>query len=127
MNNRYPGYTGNIDTSGYVTVTFPEQDLIEFSYNLHGLEKGCTDCGVHIHTGTTCDVADEVGGHYFFAVDTWTADGGSIYNADGVGDASGSFRLTSGYDTYLDNVDHAVVIHGHDGTRLSCGILRTRH
>mmetsp|Transcript_611 Transcript_611/g.1347 ORF Transcript_611/g.1347 Transcript_611/m.1347 type:complete len:249 (+) Transcript_611:142-888(+) len=123
--NRYPGYTGDITPSGSVEVTFPKQNSTNLSYDLSGLRAECTDCGVHIHEGTTCDDADEVGGHYFsVAEDPWTPDGGATYDANKKGFAKGSFTLTSGEDTYADNVDHAVVIHDQNGTRISCGILK---
>jgi len=127
MNERYPDYTGDIQPSGRISVTFPSVDMLKLTYNIHGLEVDCTNCGVHIHTGTTCDVADEVGGHYYsIDVDPWTTDGGAIYNATGYGAAKGSFSVSTGYDTYNENLGHAVVIHGQNGTRLSCGILETR-
>ena len=123
--NPYPDYTGDITPSGSVEVTFPKQNSTNLSYDLSGLRAECTDCGVHIHEGTTCDDADEVGGHYFsVAEDPWTPDGGATYDANKKGFAKGSFTLTSGEDMYADNVDHAVVIHDQDGTRISCGILK---
>lgn len=125
MNERYPGYTGDVSPSGSVMATFLPQRKIQFEYNLQGLESNCVDCGIHIHEGTTCDDADEVGGHYYSVeVDPWTTEGGAIYNSDVNGEATGRFTLTSGYDTYNVNVGHAVVIHSQNGTRLSCGILK---
>lgn len=127
LDTRYPGYDGDIRPSGTVTVTFPRMDSLKFSFDLRGLETGCVDCGVHIHAGTTCDYADGVLGHYYSTdVDPWTTDEGAVYDADSDGNANGSFVLTSGYDTYSENVGHSVVIHGQDGTRLSCGILKPK-
>jgi len=123
--NRYPGYTGDITPAGSVKVTFHKQTFTKLSYYLFGLQSGCTDCGVHIHEGTTCDNADEVGGHHFSVpVDPWTPAGGTTYDANKRGFAKGSFTLTSGDDTFADNVGRAVVIHDQDGTRISCGILK---
>ena len=146
MDGAYPGYEGDIRPIGSVTVTFPESEnngakltaedwgSIEFSYDLEGLEPNCTECGIHIHVGTTCDVADEVGGHYYcFAclstgdddteVDPWVPPV-AVYNSDMNGNAKGSFTLTSGYDEYAENLGRAVVIHARDGKiRVSCGIL----
>ena len=121
----YPGYTGPIDVSGSVTVSFPRTGSLQFAFELDGLEENCVDCGIHIHTGTTCSVASEVGGHYFRegTVDPWTTAGGAVYNSDGNGEAMGVFSVTSGFDTYEENLGHAVVIHAQDGTRLACGIL----
>ncbi|MFN5999112.1 MAG: superoxide dismutase family protein [Paracoccaceae bacterium] len=127
MNERYPGYTGDVSPSGSVIVTFLPQRKIQFNYNLQGLESNCIDCGIHIHEGTTCDDADEVGGHYYSVeVDPWTTEGGAVYKSDVNGQATAHFTLTSGYDTYNENVGHAVVIHSQNGTRLSCGILMAK-
>jgi len=125
MDNRYPGYTGDVNTTGSVIGTFPAEGFVtKFSYDLQGLEPECTNCGIHIHTGKTCDIAGEILGHYYGDLaDPWTLEGGAVYNSDKQGTASGSFELRTGYDTLNDNVGHAVVIHGQDGTRLSCGIL----
>ncbi|KAL3810273.1 hypothetical protein ACHAXA_008641 [Cyclostephanos tholiformis] len=124
MNERYPGYTGDISPSGTVITTFLPQGNIQFAYDLQGLEPNCVDCGIHIHEGTTCDDAEEVGGHYYsVGEDPWTSMGGAVYNSDANGEAAGSFTLKSGYDTCKENLGHAVVAHSQNGTRLSCGIL----
>ena len=124
----YPGYDGEIDISGSnVIVVFDEEDLdLSFKFNFRGLEKDCRDCGIHIHTGMTCEDADLVGGHYWNSTkvdDPWTADGGSVYNSDSDGKALDSFQLNSGYDAKA-NIGHAVVIHAQDGrVRVGCGVL----
>lgn len=123
MNNKYPDYTGPISTSGTVTVTFPTPGKTRFAFDLQGLQANCVNCGIHIHAGTTCAVAGEVGGHYFKDTDNWTTDGGAVYNSDAAGAASGSFEVSSGFDTYPENVGHAVVIHDKDNNRVSCTIL----
>ena len=51
-------------------------------------------------------------------------EGGAVYNSNVHGKAMGSFTLTSGYDTFTENVDHAVVAHSKNGTCVSCGILK---
>lgn len=123
MNERYPGYTGDISPSGTVLATFLKGEIL-FAYDLQGLEPNCVDCGIHIHEGKTCDDADEVGGHYYsVGADPWTTIGAAVYNSDANGEAAGSFTLKSGYDTCKENVGHAVVAHSQNGTRLSCGIL----
>jgi Cu/Zn superoxide dismutase len=127
MDEPYPGYTGGISPSGSVVVTFLPQGKMKFAYHLLGLEPNCVDCGIHIHEGTTCDDADAVGGHYnSVEVDPWTTEGGAVYNSNVHGEAMGSFTLTSGHDTCKENVDHAVVAHSQNSTRVSCGILKAK-
>ena len=131
MDNPYMGYDGDIHPKGSVTINFPQAEAgaeaegsIAVSYDLHGLEPDCVDCGIHIHTGTSCDDADGVGDHYYLVdVDPWTTDVGTVYNSDSNGNARGTFTVSSGYNTFLDNLGHAVVIHSQDGTRVSCGTL----
>ncbi len=127
MDEPYPGYTGGISPSGSVVVTFLPQGKMKFAYHLLGLEPNCVDCGIHIHEGTSCDDADAVGGHYYSVeVDPWTTEGGAVYNSNVHGEAMGSFTLTSGHDTCKENVDHAVVAHSQNSTRVSCGILKAK-
>ena len=120
----YPGYTGDLEVEGKVTVSFSSDSTFEFSYDLEGLEEECIGCGIHIHAGMSCDDADLVLGHGWQTVitqDLWTAAGGSVYNAVD-GKSEGSFMLYNGY-SYIENRGHAVVVHGSDGTRIGCGVL----
>ena len=53
---------------------------MKFSHTVAGAELRCENCGIHIHTGTTCNDASLVGGHYWDASkteDLWTAAGGA--------------------------------------------------
>lgn len=125
----YPGYNAtDFDTSGEVIVTFShgETSHFNFRFDLSGVPPNCVNCGIHIHQGKTCSDANSVGGHYYKVdVDPWTTDGGAIYTSDGDGLTAGSFTLLTGYDTMLQNVGHAVVIHDQEGVRVSCGLLVT--
>lgn len=119
---RIGAYPGNVNThaSGNISVTFTDNYLTMF-YELQGV-KPVTSGGVHIHTGTSCDNASDVGGHYWAPVeegDYWKS---ARWVADSAGDAKGSFRLVSGID-YSGNKGHAVVIHDDTGSRIGCGIL----
>lgn len=98
---------------------------MKFSHTVAGAELRCENCGIHIHTGTTCNDASLVGGHYWDASkteDLWTAAGGAVYNTNNFGDSKAAFNLTNGYDID-DNVGHAVVIHASSGERIGCGLL----
>ncbi|KAK3255888.1 hypothetical protein CYMTET_34956 [Cymbomonas tetramitiformis] len=94
--------------------------------------------GLHVHEGTTCSNADDVGGHYYSTEnDTWTGPY-ATYVPDGYGNAKGTFMILTGYscfsssdygpETYTANdyyQDHAVVVHGEEDVRLGCGLLST--
>ena len=96
-----------------------------FKFDLKGVETNCVNCGIHIHTGTSCDTADVVGGHYWDSgktEDQWVTAYGAVYNSDASGKDKDAFDLTNGYD--IDGNDgHAVVIHAQDGSRVGCGVL----
>merc|ERR1712086_172943 len=74
--------------------------------------------GLHIHTGTTCEDANYVSGHFYATTtDPWTT---TVTTSDNVGASSGSFSVQAGL-TFCDTVGHAIVVH--DGTdRIGCGI-----
>eukprot|EP00531_Pseudo-nitzschia_arenysensis_P004901 CAMPEP_0116141724 /NCGR_PEP_ID=MMETSP0329-20121206/14530_1 /TAXON_ID=697910 /ORGANISM="Pseudo-nitzschia arenysensis, Strain B593" /LENGTH=283 /DNA_ID=CAMNT_0003636917 /DNA_START=52 /DNA_END=903 /DNA_ORIENTATION=+ len=121
----YPGYEGSLSPGGTVKVVFNGDDSFKFSFNLNGLEAGCMGCGIHIHSGTSCDSHDLVLGHYWdddVVADLWTSAGGAFYSSDDSMKAKGSFNLYTGYG-YEENKNHAVVVHAQTGLRIGCGIL----
>ena len=85
----YPGYAGDLAVSGVVVVSETDGG-IEMTGTLTGLEASVTG-GYHIHSGTTCASADDVGGHYFegMADDPWTTN----YESDSVGVSQTSLPL----------------------------------
>lgn len=103
---------------------FLSRALIRCSITMNNVDVNCEDCGIHIHTGTTCDDPALVGGHYFSdgTDDPWTNAGGSIYESDPVGKSKGHFHINAGLD-YFANNGHAVVVHDKDGNRYGCGVL----
>ena len=124
----YPQYDGDIEVKGEVKIRFSRDETTElgFRFNLIGLEANCTDCGIHIHAGSTCSNATMVFEHYWDSSDSlpdpWTAEYGAVYNSDNMGNANGSFMLDSGLGSAA-NDGHAVVVHDQNGTRVGCGVL----
>lgn len=123
----YPGTNSSV--AGKVVVRFDaDNNDFTFKYRLRNLESNVAGGGVHIHTGTSCEDATLVGGHYWDAgvnetnPDPWTATYGAVYSSDEHGLAKGSFDLNSGYGLEENN-GHAVVVHADDGSRVGCGIL----
>lgn len=121
----YPGYTGDLDPRGKVTIAFKSDDTFEVFFRFRGLEEDVDIGEVHIHEGTSCDSPEVVLGHFWkddVVRDLWMAQGGSVYSTDCNGKAKGSFNLYNGYGIE-ENANHAFVIHAEDGTRVGCGLL----
>ena len=80
-------------------------------------------CGLHIHSGSSCEAASQVGGHYAtngFA-DPWTEKSLSYVSSTN-GNAEGKLSAVTG-GTSLDVLGKAFVVHGYDGGRIACGTL----
>jgi hypothetical protein len=83
--------------TGRVEISYRSSGAVEFTYFL-GADDDCAlygpdpdtanSCGIHFHEGTSCDTADEVGGHYWNSdmlnTDPWTY--GATYYPDDVDD-----------------------------------------
>lgn len=85
--------------------------------------------GVHVHSGTTCDDASKVGGHFLIGdVDPWKEHKYTIATtAQGTSTRARSyfkFETDSQPTMNLGNVTgKAYVVHASDGTRILCGTL----
>jgi len=116
----YPGYTGsNSAVSGSVKVTEGATSSdISVYYDLKSLPTSSSG-GLHVHVGTSCADAANVGGHYFsVASDPWTNLNYGTSSATGT--STGSFSVTTGYPI-ASNIGHAIVVH--DSTdRIGCGV-----
>jgi hypothetical protein len=112
----YPGSAGDFVPDGKVTVRFNMDGSFHMKMDAEGLEPDCISCGVHIHTGTTCDDASLVGGHYWDTVlfgelaseDPWNR--WAFYKTDSTGKSTTGFAGDSGFGYDL-NVGRAVVLH----------------
>merc|ERR1712232_200222 len=103
-------------------------------WDLTGVDTACVagaaddvtnGCGVHVHTGTSCAVASEVGGHYFnsssLTSDPWLS---IVYVADDSGNSKGSATVSTGL-TLSQLVGRAFVVHELDsGARVGCAVLK---
>ena len=116
----YSGSTA-VPPSGTVIVTAVSGGLIRVSANLQGLPPSSSG-GIHIHTGTTCDTAANVGGHYWTPAsnpDPWMT---VMWRSQASGAGRAEYVVSSGYPL-ASNFGHAVVVHASDGTRIGCGTL----
>mmetsp|Transcript_8269 Transcript_8269/g.15257 ORF Transcript_8269/g.15257 Transcript_8269/m.15257 type:complete len:368 (-) Transcript_8269:156-1259(-) len=81
-------------------------------------------CGSHIHSGTGCNDTDAQGGHYYdadtVAVDPWLLESYYSTNGTGTGAFVGCAITGEGASDYNGR---PFIMHGTDGSRLSCGIL----
>ncbi len=124
----YPGTDSKVE--GKIVVSFHSKSgWLKYAFKMKNLEKNVA-AGTHIHSGTSCDDASLVGGHYWNDMgdpvsypDPWTPENEAVYRTDKKGRAKGKFYLHSGYK-YALNLRHAVVVHAADGSRIGCGILR---
>jgi hypothetical protein len=81
-------------------------------------------CGAHIHNGTACANTESQGGHYYdsdeLAVDPWQVQSYYSTDSDGVGAFVGCVLTGTGAMEYENR---PFIVHGTDGSRLSCGML----
>jgi hypothetical protein len=124
----YPDYTDELDdVTGTVTLNYLSDNAVMFVYDLDGVDPDCADgagdaansCGIHIHAGTSCDTAGEVGGHYWNSdkldEDPWTY--GAPYTT-----ARGSTFVVHGYSA-AESAGHVFVLHDKNGDRIVCAPL----
>merc|ERR1712176_1142378 len=139
--SRYPGYTGTLTVAGTMTITgvtgtdtTAKQQL---QWSLTGLDTACVanaadsvtnGCGIHVHTGTSCDAA---GGHYYSA--TLAADPSAedpwkpiVYVATSNGSSSEAgveviTGLSNGDITGRVTVVHELA----SGGRIACGVIES--
>lgn len=135
----YPGYTGpNAAVSSTVTVTANGDDL-RISATVSGLPASTTG-GFHIHSGSSCAAASEVGGHWYnnsasqvcgrdgscsptARDDPWLGSRES-YTSDAAGSAHVSIHLRQsqlGFDP-VGMVGKTVVVHSATA-KIACGVL----
>ena len=123
---KYPGYAGSLNPSGDIRIIFQENGMMEVKmYTFRGMEPSVTDAVLNIHFGTTCNDTSLVGPHYWNedkVSDLWNVEGGAVYDTLATGKPVGGFHMYNGYKAE-DNVGHAVVAHGKDGSKIACGIL----
>merc|ERR1719343_1628694 len=92
--------------------------------------KGAADgvkngCGIHVHRGTSCKSADDVGGHYYsdaLTADPW-ADVRYVANASGASDKLFGKAVTTG-NSNGDITGRVIVVHDHSGRRIGCGVIK---
>jgi len=137
--SRYPGYSGNFSVEGTMTIdgildaNSTAGQILKWS--LTGLDTACVanapsnvknGCGIHIHTGTSCASADDVGGHYYnnasLSEDPWLP---VVYVAasDGSSDRSVGVEVITGL-SIADIKDRVMVVHQlESGARIACGVI----
>lgn len=133
----YPGYSGDLHVKGTATIADGGATAIatqKLTWSLSGLDTACTvgaadnvknGCGIHVHTGTSCEAADAVGGHYYsqaLSTDPW-ASVRYVAAADGSSQETSGVGVVTGLSTG-DLLGRVVVVHElASGARVACGRL----
>lgn len=123
MANVTEGISDGVCYQGYATGL--ESDVESFLLNTGSSECDVANgCGSHIHSGTGCTDVDEQGGHYYdsdeLEVDPWLEESYYTTDGEGIGAFVGCAITGSNADDYKER---PFIVHGVDGSRLSCGIL----
>jgi hypothetical protein len=96
---------------------------INLEVAMSGADTTCPatgNCGVHIHTGTSCAAASGVGGHYYnTTADPWSV---TPYTSAQASGAVFNIAVDAGL-TPAQVTGRAVVVHGATGTRIGCGLI----
>merc|ERR1719343_1729799 len=92
--------------------------------------KGAADgvkngCGIHVHRGTSCKSADDVGGHYYsdaLTADPWADVRYAVESGD-MGLEFSGVRVKTG-NSNGDITGRVIVVHDHTGSRIGCGVIK---
>jgi hypothetical protein len=122
------------------TIEFPLNDLICFYVTGHSLspntvsflvENSTTQdcnvtngCGVHVHTGTSCESATTQMGHYYnnqtFRIDPWILT--NYHTTDQHGRTSAAHCVATGEMSFQGRT---FILHEKNGVRVACGLLES--
>jgi len=134
---KYPESSSKLNVVGHMAIATEGQigpQILRWS--MSGLDTACVEgwleiarpansCGVHIHTGRSCDTAAGVGGHLWNplvgSADPWTT---TVYSAGGGSSVqtSDSEIVTTGL-TSDDILGRVMVVHDSTGARIACGVI----
>lgn len=138
--SKYPGYTGDLEVVGSVTIqetpgnNAGQQQILSWSFS--GIDTACVanagdsvtnGCGIHVHEGTTCASHEEVGGHYYnnaLDSDPWLP---VVYvaSSDGTSQEHVGVPVTTNVSN-ADILGRVFVVHALDsGKRIACGVIGT--
>jgi len=122
----YPNCVWGSNTyGGGVTASFrrPGKVCLRWDFGKGNGDEGCkagastagNSCGIHIHSGNTCEDASLAGGHY------WDNTGADPWS-------SITYRRRRGYKCldigHVPIEGKAIVVHDKDGHRVACGLLQ---
>jgi len=133
----YYNYEGDLTVQGWVA-SYPNNGNIVIDYALEGTDPDCLDgpdttlsansCGIHIHTGTSCD--EDAGGHYYSSELTEDPWGAGYYQGSSQNDMvqhsavanMGIFELYAGLGS-TEITGRTMIIHDKSGARIACAIV----
>lgn len=128
---KYPDADVNGEApQGSVSMFFDDNGDVMINVDANYLSQSCSEantnkngCGIHVHSGKTCDEADLVEGHYYpknLADDPWS---NVRYSSDIAGLSTSRVTIKGNGYGAADTVGRVVVFHDPDGGRIACGIL----
>jgi len=131
----YPGSSWSPTVSGTMTVVHQKAvvDTVSLTWGLSNTDPVCATgsgnvCGIHIHSGTTCDDAALVGGHYWnqseLTSDPWTE---VRYSATEDGRSISLVPTVVAFgESRSSIIGRAMVVHNSvgNGERIACGIIQ---
>lgn len=128
----YPGYDGEFVPSGTLHLNEMKKGrkgggTLHIAGHLSGLEPSVSGAGIHVHSGTSCDDADGVGGHLMLDKDGPDPWADVTYSTNPKGITKGlslkipGFSLGEGAEGGV--LGHALVVHLDDNTRAGCGLI----
>merc|ERR1719343_1157378 len=135
----YPGYVGKLHVSGTLKIEgasgSSKTATQTLTWNLKGLDTACkagaadrvkNGCGIHVHHGSSCKSADDVGGHYFsgaLSTDPW-AGVRYVAGADGTSVQTTGVNVVTG-NSNGDITGRVMVVHElESGRRIACGVIK---
>jgi len=136
---KYPGSSTKLNVVGHMTIATNgrgDQAAQTLRWSMSGLDTACVEgwleiarpansCGVHIHTGTSCDTAAGVGGHFWdndqLESDPWKT---TVYSAEGGSSVQTSVSELAVTGLSSDAIlGRVMVVHDSTGARIACGVI----
>ena len=122
----YPGIgnDGGFVAGSFATLEIDQNGGLLIRYGLNFVRQGRqgNSGGFHVHTGTSCQHADSVGGH-FYDTTTETTD---PWSPTKWSTETNEILLKKTPKTLNEMLGRTVVVHASSGKRIGCGVLRDR-
>lgn len=123
----YPGYVGPTEIMPGQVALYPQDEGFGFNFLIFNtqLSNFNSSGGIHVHTGSSCEAHELVGGHYFGHIDSGDPYSATVYHTDfeGVAYVSESNNFIATQDIN-EVIGRTVVLDDSSGSRIACGVIR---